>query len=106
MAARLDGKIALISGVSDGIGGAIARCFASEGASVVCSGKQLDAVEAIAADIRTKGGQALALELDVTVAETSIEDFRRIHDVNVGGVAGNGGSIINISSVAASSRVG
>ncbi len=151
MAARLDGKIALISGVSDGIGGAIARCFASEGASVVCSGKQLDAVEAIAAEIRTKGGQALALELDVTVAEhwrtaiqsavsdfggfdvlvnnagllllasiaeTSIDDFRRIHDVNVGGVflglqaavaamepggvAGNGGSIINISSVAAS----
>ena len=30
MAARLDGKVALISGVSDGIGGAIARCFASQ----------------------------------------------------------------------------
>ncbi len=29
MTVRLDGKVALISGVSDGIGGAIARCFAS-----------------------------------------------------------------------------
>ena len=69
MTTRLDGKVALISGVSDGIGGCIAQCFAREGASVVCSGIQMDIVAAIVADIRTQGGQALALELDVTVAD-------------------------------------
>ena len=151
MTGRLDGKVALVSGVSEGIGGAIARRFAAEGAKVACTGLQMNLVEAVAAGIREAGGEALALELDVrsdddwrvavaasvaefggfdvlvnnagvlllaSIADTTLDDFRRVFEVNAdgaflglrhavlamrpGGVAGKGGSIINISSVAAS----
>jgi len=150
MAGKLEGKAALVSGVSDGIGGEIARRFAAEGANVACTGIQSKLVDSIAADVRAAGGKALSLELDVTneqdwveaitrtvdefgrldivvnnagvlsltaIENTTLEEFQRVHSVNTdgtflgirqavlamrpGGVAGNGGSIINISSVAA-----
>lgn len=66
MAARLEGKTALISGVNGGIGGAIARAFAAEGAAVMCSGIDLAQAEAVATDIGRDGGKAATMSLDVT----------------------------------------
>src|SRR5580693_1075327 len=49
---RLDGKPALVTGASGGIGEAIARALHSQGAIVVLSGTRRDALEALAADLR------------------------------------------------------
>ena len=39
---KLDGKVAIVTGASRGIGAAIARCFAKEGARVVCTARTLE----------------------------------------------------------------
>jgi 3-oxoacyl-[acyl-carrier protein] reductase len=48
---KIDGKVALVTGASGGIGAAIARTLAARGASVVLSGTRVDALEALAAEI-------------------------------------------------------
>jgi NAD(P)-dependent dehydrogenase (short-subunit alcohol dehydrogenase family) len=58
---RLDGKVALITGASRGIGQAIAENFAEAGAKVVISSRQQDGVDEVANKIRKTGGEVLAL---------------------------------------------
>jgi NAD(P)-dependent dehydrogenase (short-subunit alcohol dehydrogenase family) len=62
---RLDGKVALVTGATRGIGEAIARAFAAYGAHVVVSSRKQDACEAVASDIRKNGGKAEALACHV-----------------------------------------
>ncbi|MEM9291996.1 MAG: 3-oxoacyl-[acyl-carrier-protein] reductase [Acidobacteriota bacterium] len=62
---RLDGKIALVSGASQGIGAAIARGFASQGAAVILAARSVDKLEALADEIRSAGGQAHPLAIDL-----------------------------------------
>ncbi len=61
----LTGKIALVSGASRGIGEAIAHTLAAHGAHVVCTSRNVDACETVAAAIRTAGGSAEAHALHV-----------------------------------------
>jgi NAD(P)-dependent dehydrogenase (short-subunit alcohol dehydrogenase family) len=61
----LSGKTALVSGASRGIGEAIARLLAAQGAHVICTSRKLDACEAVAAAIRDAGGSARAAALHV-----------------------------------------
>ncbi len=57
----LNGKTALVTGASRGIGEAIARLLAAHGARVIVSSRKLDACEEVVASIRSAGGQAEAL---------------------------------------------
>ncbi len=151
MSLVLEGRVALVTGVGEGIGGAICRRFAASGARVACTGIEPDPVAAIVQEISRSGGSAMSLSLDVTketdwhaaiaatvsdlggldvlvnnpgvfemtpLVDTTLAQFQTMQRVNVEGVflgmregvramrpdgaAGNGGSIINISSVAAS----
>lgn len=67
MAGRLHGKVALVTGASSGIGAAVARALAAEGASVARGARRLDRLEALARDIHASGGTALPRSVDVAV---------------------------------------
>src|SRR5215471_8623764 len=62
---RLDGKYALITGAGSGIGEAIARLFAQQGAQVIVADLQADAAQRVTSSIVELGGVANALPLDV-----------------------------------------
>ena len=59
---RLEGKVAIITGAGQGIGEAIARIYAREGAKVLITGRTLSKLEEVAAKIRGDGGEVLPLE--------------------------------------------
>jgi NAD(P)-dependent dehydrogenase (short-subunit alcohol dehydrogenase family) len=67
-ARRLSEKVAFVTGASRGIGEAIARRFAAEGARVALAARNEVTCEKIAADIRTHRGEAVAIGCDVTLA--------------------------------------
>jgi len=62
---RLDGKVALVTGSSKGIGRAIAEAMAAQGAKVVISSRKADACEVTAGEIRAAGGEAVALPCNI-----------------------------------------
>ena len=150
MSKKLQGKVAIVTGASKGIGAAIARHLAAEGAAVVVnysSSKQ--GADRVVEEIKSKGGQAVAVQanlakpdeverlfteakksfdkLDILVNNAGLYDFAPLEnltpehfhkqfDLNVLGLllasrqaakhfGPAGGSIVNISSVVASSPV-
>jgi len=65
MPGRLDGKVAVITGSTSGIGRASAVLFAQEGAKVVVNGRRKDLGEEVVAEIREAGGTATFFHSDV-----------------------------------------
>ena len=63
---RLQDKVAIVTGGAHGMGEAEARLFASQGAKVVVADVLPEMGEAVAADIRAGGGQAMFVKIDVT----------------------------------------
>ena len=142
---KLQGKVAIVTGASKGIGAGIAKQFAAEGATVVVNyASSKDAAGKVVKEITSKGGKAVAVQgdiaklsdiervfsetkkqfgkLDILVNNAGVyefspiegvtgEHFHKQFDLNVLGlilaskeaakyIDGQGGSIINISSIA------
>ena len=68
---RLDGKLALVTGASGGIGGAIARTLHGQGAHVVLSGTRADALQALAAELG-QGAHVYPADLSDPVAADAL----------------------------------
>jgi NADP-dependent 3-hydroxy acid dehydrogenase YdfG len=66
MASRLDGKVAIVTGASSGIGEATAEALAREGAAVVAAARREDRLEGLVERIEGSGGRVLAAVCDVT----------------------------------------
>ncbi len=66
MAGRLTGKVALITGAASGIGRATALLFAREGARIVAADRNLAGSEQTVSQIQALGGEAIAVQLEVT----------------------------------------
>ncbi len=83
---KLAGKVAIVTGASKGIGAAIAKAYAAEGAAVVVNyAGDREGGERVAAEIKDAGGKAIALQADVAKAgdvaqlfEVAKESFGRL----------------------------
>ena len=65
----LEGKVAIVTGSSSGIGRAVARRFAAEGARVTVCGLPDGRVQQVVEEIRSQGGEAVGVEADLGFAE-------------------------------------
>lgn len=69
----LDGKVALVTGASSGIGHATAFELARRGAKVIASARRQSEIDALVAEIRTAGFEATAVVADVNVEQSVID---------------------------------
>jgi 3-oxoacyl-[acyl-carrier protein] reductase len=83
---RFSGRVALVTGAGGTLGGAVARGFAAEGASVLAGYRHSKTeAESVVADIMAAGGIASALQLDVT-EQASVDRFLEQADTRYGRV--------------------
>ena len=77
---QLENQIAVVTGAGRGIGAAVARRLAAEGAAVVVSDIDGGAASRVEAEVQQTGGTARAVSMDVTVAALTIYDMCKSTD--------------------------
>lgn len=105
MSGRLTGRVALVTGASRGLGRAIAKRFAAEGAEVICVARTHGALEELDDEIANAGGKAVLCPLNLRefdkidqVAGALFERFGRL-DILVGAAGDIGGGLAPIGHV-------
>ena len=95
-AGELDGKVAVVTGASRGIGAAVARAFSNAGAAVALAARDGSALDRLADEITGAGGNAIAWPTDVSDADAvarlidrTVAQFGRV-DVACNNAAGGG----------------
>ena len=85
MTNNIQDKIVVITGASSGMGEATARHLAQQGAKVVLGARRAERLEALVNEIKSAGGEALAVTTDVTnradvakLVDTAVETFGRV----------------------------
>lgn len=71
----LEGRVALITGASSGLGARFARLFAAAGAAVVIGARRAERIASLASEIEAAGGRCLAVSMDVTDEASIIAAF-------------------------------
>ena len=67
---RLDGRVALVTGASSGLGAHFAAVLAAEGATVAVAARRKERLDQVVESIGASGGKAYAVEMDVTDAQS------------------------------------
>ncbi len=101
----MNGKVALITGASSGIGRATAKAFAARGAKVVLAARREDELATLAAEIEGDGGQATHVRTDVSIAsdvkgmvDHAVQAFGRLDfGVNNAGIEGEFPAITDLT---------
>jgi NAD(P)-dependent dehydrogenase (short-subunit alcohol dehydrogenase family) len=101
---KLDGKVAVVTGAGSGIGAGTSTVLASHGAAVACADLDLATAEATAKGIRSSGGTAIAVEVDVTspdsntaAAKAIVDELGALHIAHLNAGIGRMGSVLDIT---------
>ena len=77
--AKLEGKVAIVTGATSGMGRASAKLFAQEGAKVVVTGRNEERAKAVVDDIKAEGNEAIYVIADMS----NLDDVKKIFDVTM-----------------------
>ena len=76
---KLEGKVAIVTGATSGMGRATAVLFAKEGAKVVVTGRNEERAQAVVDQIKADGGEAIFVIVDAS----KVEDCKKIFDATM-----------------------